>query len=59
MVEVTRIMAASFKWSHTHTAAPSDPDPAAGPPPTHASAGDSQASLGQALVGSLLLSPGS
>ena len=38
------------------------PQPCIRPPLTHASAGDSwtlQASLGQSLVGSLLLSPGS
>ena len=35
------------------------PQPCSRPPPTHPSAGDSQASLGQSLVGSPLLSPGS
>ena len=35
------------------------PQPCSRPPLTHPSAGDSQASLGQSLVGSLLLSPGS
>ena len=35
------------------------PQPCSRPLPTHASAGHSQASLGQSLVGSLFLSPGS
>ena len=62
MVEVMKIMATSFKRSHACTATLSAPDPAAGhcqsmpqlEPPGH-----SWASLGQFLVGSLLLSPGS
>ena len=59
MVEVMQIMATSFKRSH---AALSNPNPAAGhcrptsPPETF---GHSRTSLGQSLVGSLLLSPGS
>ena len=56
-----KIMATSFKRSCAHTAALSSPDPALGhcqptsPPETP---GHSQESLGQSLVGSLLLSPG-
>ena len=62
MVEIMKIMATSFKRSHVHTAALSAPNPAAGnhqltPPPQ--TPGHSQGSLGQSLVGSLLLSPGS
>ena len=52
----------SFKRSHACTAALSAPDPAAGhhqPMPPPETPGHSQASLGQSLVGSLLLSPGS
>ena len=62
MVEVMKIMVSSFKRSHTCTATLSAPNPAADsrwptlPPETP---GHSQASLGQSLVGSLLLSPGS
>ena len=62
MVEVMKIMVTSFKRPHAHTAAFSVPDPAAGhhqlmlPPETP---GHLQASLGQSLVGSLLLSHGS
>ena len=60
MVEVMKIMATSFKKSHTHTAAFSVPDPVADhhqlmPPPE--TPGHLQASLGQSLVQSLLLSP--
>ena len=62
MVEVMKIMATSFKMSHVCTTARSAFDPAAGhcqsmpqlEPPGH-----SWACLGQFLVGSLLLSPGS
>ena len=57
MVEIMKIMATSFNRSHAHTAALSAPGPEGGhgqPTPGH-----SQASLGQSLVGSLLLSPGS
>ena len=62
MVEVMKIMVTSFKMSHAGTVALSVLDPAAG---HHQSMhlpetpGHSQASLGQSLVGSLLLSPGS
>ena len=61
MVEVMKIMATSFKRSHAHTAALGAPDPAAGhrPMPLPETPGHSRASLGQSLVGSLLLSPGS
>ena len=60
MVEVMKITATSFKRSCAHTATFSVPDPAAGhhqlmlPPETP---GHLQASLGQSLVQSLLLSP--
>ena len=62
MVEVMKITVISFKRSHAGTAALSALNPAGGhcqpmlPPETP---GPSQASLGQSLVGSLLLSPGS
>ena len=62
MVELMKIMVTSFKRSHVCTATLSAPDPAAGhcrhtsPPETP---GHSQENLGQSLVGSLLLSPGS
>ena len=62
MVEVTKIMATSFKRSPTHTAACRAPNPAAGhrqPTPLPETPGHSQASLGQSLTGSLLLFPGS
>ena len=62
MVEVMKIMAASFKRSHARPATPSAPNPAAGhhqPTPLLETPGHSRASLGQSLVGSLLLSPGS
>ena len=62
MVEVMKIMVTSFKRSHECTAALSAPDPAAGhhpPMPLPDTPGHSQASLGQYLVGSLLLSHGS
>ena len=52
----------SFKGSHILAAALSAPNPAAGhrqPTPLSETPGHSQASLGQSLVGSLLLSPGS
>ena len=60
MVKVMKIMATSFKRSHAHTAAFSVLDPAADhhqlmPPPE--TPGHLQASLGQSLVQSLLLSP--
>ena len=62
MIEVMKIMSTSFKRSSTHTAALRAPKPAAGhlqPTPPPETAGPSRASLGQSLVGSLLLSPGS
>ena len=62
MVEVMKIMEASFKRSHARPATPSAPNPAAGhhqPTPLPETPGHSRASLGQSLVGSLLLSPGS
>ena len=62
MVEVMKIMATSFRRSHERTAALSAPNPAAGhcqPTPPPETPGHSGASLGQSLVGSLLLSPGS
>ena len=52
----------SFKMSHACTYVFSDPNPAAGhrqPMPLLETPGHSQASLGQSLVGSLLLSSGS
>ena len=55
-------MATSFKRSHAHTATLRAPNPGAGhrrPTPLADTPGPSQASLGQSLVGSLLLSPGS
>ena len=62
MVEVMKIMVSSFKKSHACTATLSAPNPAAGhhqPMPLLETLGHSQASLGQSLVGSLLLSSGS
>ena len=62
MVEVMKIMATFFKRSSSGTAALSAPNPAAGhcqPRPPPETSGHSQANLGQSLVGSLLLSPGS
>ena len=62
MVEVVKIMVTYFKRSHAHSDALSAPDPAAGhhgPMPLPEITGHSQASLGQSLVESLLLSPGS
>ena len=58
MVEVMTIMLTSFKISYACTATLSAPEPAA----THTSTRDSWTlteSLGQSLVGSLLLPPGS
>ena len=52
----------SFKKSHARTAALNVPNPAAGhrqPTPPPETPGHPQARLGQSLVGSLLLSPGS
>ena len=60
IVEVMKIMATSFKRSHAHTATLSAPSPAAGhhqPMPLPETPGHSRASVGQSLVGSLLLSP--
>ena len=63
MVEVVKIMVAtSFKMSYAGTATLRAPSPAAGhhrPTPPQETPGHSPASLGQSLVGSLLLSPGS
>ena len=62
MVEVMEIMATSFKRSHAGTATLSAPNTAAGhcpPMPLLETPGHSWASLGQFLVRSLLLSPGS
>ena len=62
MVDVMKIMATSFKRPHACTATLSAPNPAAGhhqPTSPLETPGHSQASLGQSLVGSLLLSPGS
>ena len=62
MVEVVKIMATSFKRSQAHTTALSALDPAAGhctPTPPLETLGHSQANLGQSLVRTLLLSPGS
>ena len=62
MMEVMKIMASSFKGSHAHTATLNAPNSAAGhhqPTPPPETPGLSQESLGQSLVGSLLLSPGS
>ena len=56
-----KIMATSFKMFHAGTATPSAPIPAAGrcqPMPLQETPGHSWASLGQSLVGSLLLLPG-
>ena len=55
MVEAMKIMGTSFKRSGAHTATLSVPDPAAG----HRGLTPLRASLGQSLVGSLLLHPGS
>ena len=62
MVEVVKIMVTSFKRAHTRTAVLNAPSPAAGhrqPALPPENPGHSQASLGQSLVGSLLLFPGS
>ena len=62
MVEVMKKMVTSFKRSHACTATLSAPNLAAGhhwPMPLLESPGYSWASLGQSLVRSLLLSPGS
>ena len=57
-----KVMATSFKRSHSRTATLSAPNPAAGLhhfTPLPETPGHSWASLGQSLVGSLLLFPGS
>ena len=62
IVVVMTIMATSFKRSHAHTAILSAPNPATGhcqPTPLPETPGHSWASLGQSLMGSLLLFPGS
>ena len=62
MVEVMKIMATSFKSSHARTATLRAPNPAAGhcwPTPLPETPKHPWASLGQSLVGSLLLFPGS
>ena len=62
MVEKMKKMVTSFKRSRAHTAALRAPVPAAGsclPMPPPGTLGHTWASLGQSLVGSLLLSPGS
>ena len=62
MVGVMKIMTTSSQKSCSHTVVFSVPAPAAGhchPMPPPESPEHSQASLGQFLVGSLLISPGS
>ena len=62
MVEVMKIMVTSFKRSHRSTVTFSAPDPVAGhslPTPLQETPEHSRASLGQSLMGSLLLFPGS
>ena len=62
MVKAMKIMVTSFKRSHACIATLGAPNPAAGhhqPMPPPETPRHSQASLGQSLVGSLLLSPGS
>ena len=62
IVVVMKIMVTSFKRSHAHTAILSAPNPATGhcqPTPLPETPGHSWASLGQSLMGSLLLFPGS
>ena len=62
MAEVMKIMVTSFKRSHARTATVHAPSPVSGhhrPMPLLETPGYSRASLGQALVGSVLLSPGS
>ena len=61
-VKVVKIMVSSFKRSHACTVALSAPYPASDhrqSMPLPETPGHTQASLGQSLVGSLLLSPGS
>ena len=62
MVEVMKIVVTFFKRSHALTATLSAPDPAAGhhrPAPLPEAPEHPPASLGQSLLGSLLLSSGS
>ena len=62
MWEIMKIMETSFKTFHSGTATLSALDPTAGhhyPLPQPKIPGHSWARLGQSLVGSLLLSPGS
>ena len=59
MVEVMKIMVTSFKWTLARTATLSALGPGVGhhlPMPLPETPGHSQTSLGQSLVGSLLLS---
>ena len=58
MLEVMKIMGTSFRRSQAHTA-PNPPAVHCQPTPPPETPGHSQANLGQSLVGSLLLSPGS
>ena len=58
---IAGVMATSFKRAYASTVVVSAPDPMSGhcqPTPLPETPGHSQASLGQSLVGSLLLSPG-
>ena len=62
MVGVMKIMETSFKKSHVLTATLSAPNPEAGhcrPRPRLETPGNTRASLGQSLVESVFLSPGS
>ena len=62
MVEAMKIIVTAFKMSHAHTATVSAPNPEASHRQLTTSPetpGHSQASQGQSLVESLLLSPGS
>ena len=60
MVEILKIMVTSFSRFHVGIAALSAPDPGhRRPMPPVETLGHSQARLGQSLVGSLFLSPGS
>ena len=62
MVEVMKIMETSLKRSHAGTVALSTPNPVVGhhrPTLLPQTPGHSRACLGQSLVGSLVLSPGS
>ena len=62
VMKIMKIMVTSFKRSHEYTATLTSPNSAAGhhqPVPPLETSGHSRASLGQSLVGSLLLSPGS